>query len=298
MGPVAASRRSRSVEPRGNGSQTDVSYGSFSENVARLLDRIDYRRADTAEEREAIFRLRYQAYVRDGTITPNTAGTFHDYYDDTDNVHLYGLYVDGELASAIRIHVASREHPYCPTLEVFPEYLRPQLDVGKVIVDPTRFVADERPSRIHRALPYATLRLCGMCARYFKADELLAAVRAEHQSFYRRIFQHRIVCAARPYPLLAKPISLMTIDYPAVAEDVHRRYPFFRSTLFERRMLFERAPAAAGRDDKLCQGPSQGQRQDQQKDQQQDQHPERRPHDRPVHDRVVPRIEYETACGV
>ena len=131
MGPVAASRRSRSVEPRGDGSQTDVSYGSFSENVARLLDRIDYRRADTAEEREAIFRLRYQAYVRDGTITPNTAGTFHDYYDDTDNVHLYGLYVDGELASAIRIHVASREHPYCPTLEVFPEYLRPQLESVK-----------------------------------------------------------------------------------------------------------------------------------------------------------------------
>jgi N-acyl amino acid synthase FeeM len=78
-----------------------------------------------------------------------------------------------------------------------------------------------------------------------KADELLAAVRAEHQAFYRRIFQHRMVCAPRPYPLLAKPIGLMTIDYPAVAEQVHRRYPFFRSTLFERRMLFERAPVSA-----------------------------------------------------
>jgi hypothetical protein len=54
-----------------------------------------------------------------------------------------------------------------------------------------------------------------------------------------------MVCAPRPYPLLAKPIGLMTIDYPAVAEQVHRRYPFFRSTLFERRMLFERAPVSA-----------------------------------------------------
>ena len=54
-----------------------------------------------------------------------------------------------------------------------------------------------------------------------------------------------MVCAPRPYPLLAKPIGLMTIDYPAVAEQVHRRYPFFRSTLFERRMLFERAPVPA-----------------------------------------------------
>ena len=242
MVPVAASRRSLSVMSRGEGSQTEGPHSSFSVSVARLLDRIDYRRADTAEAREAIFRLRYQAYMRDGTIIANASGTFSDHYDDTDNVYLFGLYIDGELASSIRIHVATREHPYFPTLEVFPEYLQPELDAGKVIVDPTRFVADERLSRIHRALPYATLRLCGMCARYFKADELLAAVRAEHQAFYRRIFQHRMVCAPRPYPLLAKPIGLMTIDYPAVAEQVHRRYPFFRSTLFERRMLFERTP--------------------------------------------------------
>jgi N-acyl-L-homoserine lactone synthetase len=231
---------------RGEGFHTEASQSSFSDSVAKLLDRIDYRRADSSEAREAIFRLRYQAYMRDGTITANATGTFSDHYDDTDNAYLFGLFVDGELASSIRIHVATREHPYFPTLEVFPEYLQPQLDAGKVIVDPTRFVADERLSRIHRALPYATLRLCGMCARYFKADELLAAVRAEHQAFYRRIFQHRMVCAPRPYPLLAKPIGLMTIDYQTVAEQVHRRYPFFRSTLFERRMLFERAPVVAG----------------------------------------------------
>jgi N-acyl-L-homoserine lactone synthetase len=272
MGPVAASRRSPSVESRSEGSRTEGSYGSFSDSVTRLLDRIDYRRADTDEAREAIFRLRYQAYVRDGTISPNAAGTFHDRYDDTDNVYLFGLHVDGELASSIRIHVASREHPHFPTLDVFPEYLRPQLDAGKIIVDPTRFVADERLSRIHRALPYATLRLCGMCARYFKADELLAAVRSEHQAFYRRIFQHRMVCAPRPYPLLAKPIGLMTIDYPVVAEGVHRRYPFFRSTLFERRMLFERAPVPASRSDKQ---PQQNQRQD------------FRSHDKPLPDRLA-----------
>jgi N-acyl-L-homoserine lactone synthetase len=295
MGLVAASRRSPLVEPRGEGSRTEgsrteSSYGSFSESVAKLLDRIDYRRADTPEAREAIFRLRYEAYVRDGTITPNATGTFRDFYDDTDNVHLFGLYVDGELAGAIRIHVASREHPYFPTLDVFPEYLRLQLDAGKIIVDPTRFVADERLSRIHRALPYATLRLCGMCARYFKADELLAAVRVEHQAFYRRIFQHRMVCAPRPYPLLAKPISLMTIDYPAVAEDVHRRYPFFRSTLFERRMLFERAPAVVSRNDKLRQDLNQDLNRARHNDQ-------RRSQDRPLPDPLAPFAELEIACG-
>jgi hypothetical protein len=37
--------------------------GSFYDQVVRLLDRIEYRRADSAGEREALFRLRYQAYM-------------------------------------------------------------------------------------------------------------------------------------------------------------------------------------------------------------------------------------------
>ena len=44
-----------------------------------------------------------------------------------------------------------------------------------------------------------------------------------------------------PYPLLIKPITLMTANYREVSDYVYRRYPFFRSTYFERRMLFERA---------------------------------------------------------
>lgn len=253
MVPVTLSDQSRSIVP-----DRDSGQSSFSDRVARLIDRIDYRRADSAKERDAIFRLRYQAYMRDGTISATSSKRFSDPYDNTDNVYLFGLYVDDELLSAIRIHVASKERPYFPTLEVFPEYLQPELDAGKIIVDPTRFVADERLSRIHRALPYATLRLCGMAARYFRADHLLAAVRAEHQAFYRRVFRHRMVCPPRRYPLLAKPISLMTIDYPTVAEEVHRRYPFFRSSLFERRMLFERRqrPQSSGHEDADSQRPA------------------------------------------
>jgi hypothetical protein len=69
--------------------------GSFYDQVVRLLDRIEYRRADSAAEREALFRLRYQAYMRDGTIAPNAEGMFSDPYDDRGNVYLFGLYLDG-----------------------------------------------------------------------------------------------------------------------------------------------------------------------------------------------------------
>jgi hypothetical protein len=216
---------------------------SFSDRVAQLLDRIDCRPADSAEEREAIFRLRYQAYLREGAIAPNFSGTFCDAYDDSENAWLFGLYLEGELASSIRLHVAAGGHRDFPSRKVFADLLEPELEAGRVIVDPTRFITDRRHSRLNPGLPHVTLRLGWLAAEYFSADHFLVAVRAEHQAFYRRTFSHRLICDARPYPLLAKPISLMTVHYPSVADQIHQRYPFFRSTFFERRMLFERYPS-------------------------------------------------------
>ncbi len=81
--------------------------------------------------------------------------------------------------------------------------------------------------------------------QYFNAEHTLAAVRPEHQAFYRRVFKHRPLCGARAYPPLIKPLTLMTTNYREITEYVYRRYPFFRSSYFERRMLFERRPSAA-----------------------------------------------------
>jgi N-acyl-L-homoserine lactone synthetase len=212
---------------------------NFSNRVAELLDRIDYRLASSDEDREAIYRLRYEAYLREGAISPRLSEKFSDAYDDKDNAWIFGLYIDDELASSIRIHVTSAEHLDFPSRSVFSDLLEPELRAGKVIVDPTRFVTNKKLSQLYPGLPYVTLRLCWLAAEYFRAEHFLVAIRAEHQAFYRRTFHHRLICDARPYPLLAKPISLMTVDFLTVANRVHQRYPFFRSTYFERRMLFE-----------------------------------------------------------
>jgi hypothetical protein len=118
--------------------------------------------------------------------------------------------------------------------------LQPELDFGKVLIDKTRFVADERLSRRHRDLPYATLRLCMMAAEHFDAVLLVAAVSAEQQPFYRRAFNFRMVCAPRPYPQAAKPLCLMMLHFPSVAGYLYERYPFFRSSPVERQKLFLR----------------------------------------------------------
>jgi hypothetical protein len=213
---------------------------SFVDRVDRLLQRVDYRRADSLEERSAIFRLRYQAYLREGAIAPRIIEEFSDPYDDAENAWIFGVYVDGQLASSIRLNITVPGATRFPTLDVFPDLLRGDVLAGKCFVDPTRFVADRAASRLYPELPYVTVRLPWMASEYFNADVLLAAVRPEHQAFYKRLLGHQAICAPRPYPHLQKPISLMTLDYHAARERVHRRYPFFRSTYFERRMLFER----------------------------------------------------------
>jgi hypothetical protein len=212
-----------------------------------LLERVDYRRADTHEDREAIFRLRYAAYRREGAIPQSASERFCDALDDTDNAWIFGLYIEGELASSIRMHVASRQSPVLPALNVFSDLLSPEIAAGKTIVDPTRFVIDRNASRRYPELCYVTTRLAWLASEYFNAHLLLATVRAEHQAFYRRVFGHRLVCEPRDYPSLTKPICLMALDYALARERVVQRQPFFRSTVFERRMLFARAPALARR---------------------------------------------------
>ena len=89
-------------------SENGRSASSLSDRVSELLKKIDCKLADTGEQREAIFRLRYQAYRREGAIFHHSSGTFFDPYDEKGNGFLLGLYIDGELASSIRVHVASR----------------------------------------------------------------------------------------------------------------------------------------------------------------------------------------------
>lgn len=220
---------------------------SFADRVVQLLERVDYRRADTGEDREAIFRLRYDAYLREGAIKPSLNHRYADTFDDLPNAWVFGIYLDGELASSIRLNVTSKDCWELPGLNVFSDLLMPEIEAGKILIDPTRFVTDHALARTYPELPYITVRLGWLAGEYFNADIILATVRAEHQAFYRRTFGHRPICPPRPYPSLEKPISLMMLDYPAMVERVHRRYPFFRSTFFERRMLFERPAAVAKR---------------------------------------------------
>lgn len=205
-----------------------------------FLDRVDYRLAETEAEKEAIYRLRYRAYLHEGAIEPRAERRLADRFDDLPNSWTFGIFVDGELASSLRISVASQDHPDTPAVDAFGDLLLPELEKGKVIVDPNRFVADPNNRNKYPELPYATVRLGYVACGYFNADIGTATVRSEHRAFYRKVFLQTPMCEPRPYPTLTKPLCLMAADYAAVRERIFTRYPSFRSSEFERRALFER----------------------------------------------------------
>jgi hypothetical protein len=209
-----------------------------------LLEQVDYRLAQTREEKEKIYNLRYRAYLREGAVKESAEQRVTDQYDDLPNSWTFGVYVAGELYSSVRISLLSSEYRQSCSAEAFGEILLPMLEQGKVIVDPARFVAD--PDKVRRLpeLPYVTLRLAYMACEYFNADLGLAIVRAEHQAFYRRVFLHETIAEPRMFPGLLKPVGLMAADFPRLKERVFERYPMMRSTAFERRMLFD-APGFA-----------------------------------------------------
>jgi hypothetical protein len=220
-------------------SEADAAPAAVGRSSA-LLDQVDYRLAETDSDKEAIYRLRYKAYLHEGAIEPRADQRLTDRFDDLPNSWVFGIYLDGELTSSIRISVATPDNDDTPAVDAFRDLLEPELAQGKVIVDPNRFVADPVRRTRYPELPYMTLRLAYVACTHFEADIGTATVRKEHQAFYRRVFLHKSLCPPRPYPTVTKPLCLMAVDYPKMCEKVFQRYPFFRSSASERRMLFER----------------------------------------------------------
>jgi hypothetical protein len=206
-----------------------------------LFDRVDYRLIETPEDKDSLYLMRYRAYLHGGLISPSESQRVSDRYDDAPNAWTFGIYVDGELCSSLRLHVLTSEWRMSYATELFGDILHPRLDRGEIFVDPARFTADPDKAQRFPELPYLTVRLAYLACEYFNADTGLALVRAEHQPFYRRVFLNEIIADPRSFPNVTKKVALMASDFRAVREHVMTRFPIMRSSAFERRMLFERA---------------------------------------------------------
>jgi hypothetical protein len=214
------------------------SESSFANKLLGYLQEADYRIARTEDEQLPINKLRYEAYLQEGAIYENPSKVLHDRYDEMENCWNFGIYIDGVLASAVRCHLISPEFPQGPAYDFYPDIIRPMIGEGKLLVDPTRFVANREMSAKYPELPYLTLRAACMTYDYFDADYCLASVRKEHRAFYRRVFRAEILCDPRPYPPLTVQLGLMKTNVASFRSKLLRRYPIFESSYTERRLLF------------------------------------------------------------
>jgi hypothetical protein len=215
----------------------------FSERLLRFLERIEHRVARSADERETVYRLRYQAYRRNGLMNERADGRLHDpKYDDAPNAWVTMTLIDGELAGTTRINVAEGDYSGLPAAHVYPDVMPARLVDRPVVVEFTRLAARLELSSAYPELAYMIMRPAYLAADHFDADLAVASPRAEHLAFYQRMFNGVTWCEPRPYPGLTAKFACMGAYFRANRERIEARYPFYRSSASEREALFGPTP--------------------------------------------------------
>jgi len=210
----------------------------FAGTLLDILDKVSYARVDPAVIDDPIYKLRYRAYTREGFMDHNPEEICIDDLDAAPNAMSFGIYIDDQLVSSIRLHHLTAANPRSPSMKVFPDVLGPMLDAGVTFIDPSRFTADHEASLAYPALPFLTLRIAAMASVQFEADQCLALVRTEHGAFYKRVFGSECLSQERTYPDLHFPVALFSATVGAIRSRVAERFPFFLSTEAERQQLF------------------------------------------------------------
>jgi hypothetical protein len=214
---------------------------TFARHVLQIMERIEYRLCEAGEDREDIYRLRYNSYLATGMIGPNDSRTIVDGYDDMPNAYNYGVYYDGNLVSTIRLQHVTAEFPRSPSVTVFGDILEPRLAAGESFIDPGRLAADLEWSPTLRVLPYITSRLAMLASHYFNVSACLQAIKSEHAAFYKRVHAAEPLVQARNYPGLTCAVDLWQSPCPLMWEQGMKRFAFFRSTPMEERLLFTKS---------------------------------------------------------
>jgi len=226
---------------------SDSSAGQMlCERIELLMPVVEYRNMVEPEDREAAFRLRYDAYRRENRITENPERLSYDFLDDMPNAQTFGVLVAGKLVSSLRLNMVTSDCPHSISMVSNRELLGDKLASGMTFIDPSRFVIDRKAVCEFPELPYLTMRIPVMACLHFDVDECLTLVRREHHSFYKRIFRSEPIAKPVHLEMLNMDVQLMSSRVDDIHDELDRRYPFFRSNYFERRRLFGRGEDMIG----------------------------------------------------
>lgn len=171
--------------------------------------------ASSLEDRRAVYKQRYSAYVHEGAIFPSSSGIFVDRYDDLTTSILIGVYnAEDEVAGSLRFSVQpprSSKHglpPSCPELLIFHDVF------DELEIDNRPIASGSRFAIRHEHQNRAKISLLLMIAQTLAAKAVgakwgIATARGTHLRFYERLLMMTPICAPRRMPGLNYDYSLL-----------------------------------------------------------------------------------------
>lgn len=218
-----------------------VQVGPFDESILSLMDTVTCARLADPAELEAVYRMRHAAYVRSGMIDVHggSGGSWSDPYDRSPGCMNMAVYVDGDLAGAIRLHHVTPSNPDCPSIGHMGDAISGWLDSGLTLVDCSRF-AHGSVDRRHRLLPYVTLRIAALATLHFRADYSINLVQQRHAAFYERHFHAERAAVGHTHFNGAEfPVVLLRSSLRLLASTAPSTRSYLLSTRREREALFD-----------------------------------------------------------
>lgn len=209
----------------------------YNIELLKFLRRIEYRRVQSFEDFEVMGRLRGQSYNKNEFFKGFSPDVMLDDIDFQPWSYCYGIYLDGELVTTIRLQHITSDNRDSPALDYFPDVVGPLLDQGQSFIIPGRFAMDLELEKRGMMLPLMTIRLTALALRYFKANAILSLVKKNHVAYHRRFFGATRLTQLRQIGELSEPIMMLSTGKEKIPT-VFRRYPFLDGLPFEERLLF------------------------------------------------------------
>ncbi len=148
------------------------------------------RKANGQDELEAIFRLRYDSYLRKGYIPSNPDGIMLDEWDELSTTIHFVSIENGELIGAVRLVMDSTKG--LPMERVFPEAIRLLRKQDRKVAEASTLVVADVQSGSSRRLWVKLCRTLWEEAESRHIDDLCVAVTQNHLGFYKRLLFEKI----------------------------------------------------------------------------------------------------------
>ena len=206
----------------------------------RLLDRVQHRSVRTRSEIEAVDWIRREAASRRG-IDPRAEHRLDKALDHAPDTWVTATFIDGELASTLRIRAPAKANDRLPSANVFSDGIEPYLQKGAAIIDTSQLAVRLEYAQRFPEMPYVAQRPAWLAGEHFDADFIVATIFRELQPFYQRVFGYEPWRELRPHPDFDCDMCCMRLDFRAAKQGVEASHPFLRSSQAERDALFRRS---------------------------------------------------------